>query len=315
MTRRFVPLPSRAKATGDGVTEAEAHAIATDVAVVQRAEATAELTPALTAAQQDAADALAAAQQAVRATTAAVPVAVMTADYQAKADDQRIAHDSATGHTLTPLPEAQAVNRRFVFSNGYRGGSLTILGAFVTPTADGSAMVINPVLIPGASVDVICRFAVDPVGGDAQPADLRVDGSPAAANTPGRFVWDIVARNFGGGNAIAFQAAQASIQEIRVSYQPKVADRVMQAKMAAYAATLADAGVICDTTSATFAVTLPQGASSNFDFDVKWAAGTNAPTVVPGGSDSISDGSPVAIPGLKASLTFQSRGNGIWDVI
>lgn len=151
------------------------------------------------------ADVAAAVQQAI---TAPIPVAVMTADYAALPDDQRVSHDSASDHTLTPQPPASVQFRRFVFSNGYGGGRLTLAGQYITPVAAGQAVVTGPTLDPGASVDVVARFVPDGTGTDPAPTGLRLNGTSAANGGVGRWMYDIVSFNRGGPSAAEFAAGR-----------------------------------------------------------------------------------------------------------
>lgn len=266
-----------------------------------------------TAAEQAAATALALAQAVqvtVRTVSSPVPVAVMTLDYQVLSDDQRVAHDSPNDHVLTPLDPQTAANRRFVFSNGYLGGYLTLAGTFIYPLADGTCKLVNPRLMPGASVDVIARFVMDPSGTAPAPPDLRVDGGAPGSAALGVYVYDIVAVCVGAPDALTY----AAFQEQTMSFQPQ-ARNVTATKTTAYSAAVTDDLIPVDTTSATFAVTLPASGQAGNKIAVEWKAGTAAPTVAFASGASLSTEQSAAFPVVGTTLTFEWDGSTTYRIV
>lgn len=76
--------------------------------------------------------------------------------------------------------------------------------------------------------------------------------------------------------------------------------------------------VACDTTSGTFAVTLPVASAGKARVLVKWVAGTVAPTVVLSGSDKWNttggSSSPLTPQLLNQGYVLESDGSGVWTV-
>ena len=125
-----------------------------------------------------------------------------------------------------------------------------------------------------------------------------------------------VARSNMNGPVVAALNLINTNLELLMSFQPTFAKNPPVAKIAAYAAVPADSIVECNTSSGTFAVTLPNSGAVNNLIDVNWAAGTVPPTVAfaSGASLNPSQAGEAVFQFVGSTLTFEYDGAAVYTL-
>lgn len=115
-------------------------------------------------------------------------------------------------------------------------------------------------------------------------------------------------------NSAAAASTVSSLAEDFMSYKVSTQRNVVT-KTSAYSAASTDDLIQCDTSSATFAITLPATGSSGNKITIAWTVGTVAPTFAFASGAALTDTTTPTFTAIGDSLTFEWDGSSKYKVV
>lgn len=195
-------------------------------------------------------------------------------------------------------------------------GNTTATTAYGLQAAGTTATGAHQTLPTGATTDLL-------VGGGASALPTWTtatgSGAPVRANTP--TITSPVIDTGVSGSAISTDVTLAAnsdtilaSQKATKAYVDASAGVVVSTKTANYTITAADGVILANTTSGSFAVTLPTAVGVTKAFHIKKIAAANTLTINTTSSQTIDGGTSIAITALDESITVVSDGAN-WRII
>lgn len=116
--------------------------------------------------------------------------------------------------------------------------------------------------------------------------------------------------NFNGAVVAALNTLNATLENFIMSYQQATSKNAAKTVTAAYTASVNDSQIACNTSSGTFAVTLPASGVAGNSIGVLWTVGSVAPTVAFASGASLNAGETVVFGSMPSNNQIEFEWDG-----